>query len=267
MKKIFFGFILIFVLLTKASLAQDFTYSKAYADYTFKLSEYQKVHSEYELARDSYLQSKTLAARSQAEKKTRTMLMARDEVVRTYLTAIRLRLVEIGGVFSTEKEPLFAQLDAEVAWYANHQKEVGSASSLEDLFAESSEAKTRFESQTLNIVYESLATISKGKVKTDREGLQGIVDALDAKIVEIRANGDKDTSQIERWMLDTKSKLVRSEEKIIEAQGEIVDLREEERNKLRVYNEVIFSLEESFQYLKEAVNFMKQVVQEIKTAD
>ena len=270
MKKLFFCLVLIFILFgffTLSSFSQDFNFSKAYADYTFQLSQYQKAHSEYELAKAAYAQSDTLAARSEAQTKTASMLGARDETVRTYLVAIRLRLGEVGGILSTEKDPLFSGLDSEAAWYESHRKEVSSAGSLEDLVRQSGEAKARFENETTNIAYKSLLTISKGKITVRRNDAGGIISALDAKIAEIRQNGDKETVEIERWMLDAHAKLDRSDEKIGEAGGEIAGLDDAKKDKLKIYNESIFSLDESFQFIKEAVTFMKQVVREVKTAD
>ena len=130
MKKLLFCFVLVlflFGLTSLSSFSQDFDFGKAYADYTFQLSQYQKAHSEYELAKAAYLQSGTLAAKSEAQVKTASMLVARDETVRTYIVAIRLRLGEVGGILSTEKDPLFSGLDSEAAWYESHRKEVSSA--------------------------------------------------------------------------------------------------------------------------------------------
>lgn len=266
-KYLLLAFLFLFFLFTPSVLAQNFDSQKAYEDYVFQKNEYDKAHAEYELARAAYLQSGTLAAKSEAQAKTMAMLVARDEVLRTYLTAIRLRLVETRGLLSTEKEPLFGQIDSEVSWYENHKNEVGSAGSLEDLVTESDEARDRFEETTQDIAYRSLFTVSKGKVSTYQIDLRGIITDLETKIAQVRSAGDKETRDIERWMLDTRSKLVRSEEKLLSAQGEILDLGDRSEEKLPAYNKAIFTLEESFQALKEGLDFMKQVIRELKTAD
>src|SRR4030042_2935830 len=90
------------------------------------------------------------------------MLELRDEAVKTYLTALRLKLAETTGVSSYEQNSLYLKLDSEVDWYATHREDLSSAGTLEDLLASSKKAQERYP-QTEVFIYHTLGTILAGK--------------------------------------------------------------------------------------------------------
>jgi len=248
------------------SLAQEFDYQRAYADYTYNLGLYQKAHSEYTVAKSAYLASETLSAREKAQSATAGMLIARDEVVRTYLTALRMKLRETKGVAETDRETLYILIDVEVDWFNTHKLGISSAASLEDLQEDSEEAKARYSSSEL-VIYKALNAVSVGKLNNFQSRMLDLVSSLKAKIAEIRANGDKDTQPLERWVLEVENRMSRSQTKEDEAVAIMAKVKSSERDKAKYFEQSQNILVESGQYLKEASSFLKQIIIGIKTED
>jgi hypothetical protein len=195
------------------------------------------------------------------------MLQARDEVVKTYITALRTRLSETGGILDDKRNALYSQIDASVLWFSDHKDKIPSAGSLDDLVKDSDEAGDYY-SEKEYMLYDTLVTISIGKIAFIREKQDATLAEIKAKVSEIRTNGDKDTSVLERWILDTENRLTRSREKEIEAL-ELMPKLKGNQNKINLgtYEDVLFKLSESLQYLKDANSYMKEIIKEIKFED
>lgn len=274
MKKIII-LLLAFVVLVfspKVAIAQEeeFDFERAYQDYVFTLDVYNSVHAEYLLSKAQYEQAGTLVAQSKAQEATTNMLEARDDVVTTYLTAIRMRMVEAEGVSDITKNGLFSRLDSEITWFKDHKERLPSAGTLADLQADSEEASERFKELTQTVAYETLSTIPFGKLSLMRTATSNILTSINNKVFQIRANGDKDTAIIERWGLEIESKITRSLDKEIEAQALIpnftVDTSRNRRPDYRKnYNDIIFKLDESRQFLRDATEFIEEIIREITT--
>lgn len=245
----------------------DFDFNRAYQDYVFTLNTYNSEHSEYLLAKAQYNQAGTLVSQTKAREETIDMLEARDDVVITYMTAVRMKLVEAEGVSDLTKNGLFTRIDAEIAWYRDHKGRIASAGTLADLADDSEEAGKKFNGLTQNIAYEALATVPFGKLSLMRSSANEILDNIDAKLFQIRANGDKDTAIAERWAFEVENKITRSLDKEIEAQAEIPKLTPDNKgrnqNLSATFNNIIFKLEESRQFLRDATEFMDEIMREI----
>lgn len=246
-----------------------FNFDKAYKDYVFTTDQYNKAHSDYLLARAQYLQAKTLASQTKAKEATSAMLEARDDVMATYLLALRQRLVESIGIDDTTKNGITSRVDTEVSWWRNHKSKIDSAGTLEDLVSDSNEGLTHYPT-TEALSYEILATIPLGKEQVFRNSFNDLLSNTKTKISQIRTNGDHDTTNAERWVIETENKLTRSLEKEVEAQKLMPDLQTlpkagEQSKKADIYNSVIMRLSESIQFLKEATGYMKEVIKQIKT--
>lgn len=263
--------ILVFGLAASRSIAQEeeFNFEKAYKDYVFTLDIYNGVHAEYQLAKAQYQQAGTLVSQTKAQEATIKMLESRDDVVTTYLTSVRMKMVEAQGVSDTTKNGLFTRLDAEIAWFKDHRGRISSAGTLADLEADSKEASTRFK-DTEKVAYETLSTIPFGKLSLMRQKTNEILSMINDKIFEIRANGDKDTTILERWALEIENKITRSLDKEIEAQALIPNFAVNTKNRnvdlSKNYSDIIFKLEESRQFLRDATQFMDEILREVITA-
>lgn len=246
--------------------AQEFDFNRAYNDYLYIYSQYRLAHGEYVAAKQAYLNYKTLTSKTEAQDKTLKMLQLRDEAIKTYLTALRLKLAQTTGISNYEQNILYLKLDSEVSWYLKHRDALTSAGSLEDLVESSNEAQSKYQ-QTEVLIYQALGTILAGKETAIRQHISQQIENLKEKIGEIRQRGDKQTAVAERWLLEAENRLTRSQEKQFAAQQILAKLRSHDRDKNQSYNQAQFTLEESHQYLKEANFNLKELIREVKSAD
>jgi len=247
--------------------ADELTYQRAYEDYVYNMNLYRTVYSDYQLARSQYLQSKTLNYQSNAQEKTVKLLQTRDDVVITYLTALRMNLSEVQGISDSNRNIYFNQIDSDVSWFQNHKDNIPSAGTLEDLVGDSNKASEHY-STTTSLVYKSLAAASLGRVVNLTQKQKDIISALTDKINQISQSGDKDTSKAERWLIETNNRITRNEEKISQAQASL-DLitPDKPKDQLKYYNDAVFRIQEAKQFLKEANDYIKEIIKELKTAD
>jgi hypothetical protein len=253
----------------KSALAQsptptssEFNFEQAYKDFVFTFDQYRSRNTEYALARSQYMQSKTLASQQKAQEGTYNMLFARDEAVRTYLTAIRMRVAEAIGVPDDKKLVLRTRLDTEVAWFENHKSTLSSAESLDDQTADSNVARDHYSKTSTPLIYESLMEIAIGKVKFLRDQQSAIVNDLEAKLVEIRGEGEIDTGDMERGVLEVRNRISRSEAKESDARKLLVGVKQQEIP--AKYSQVTARMGESLQYLKEANIYLDEMIRRIK---
>lgn len=240
-----------------------FDFGKAYQDFVFNFDKYRAAHDEYELARSQYLQSNTLASQANAQEKTYNMLFDRDEALKTYLTMLRMRLGAAVGVSHDRREFLFTRIDREYTWFDDHQSNLSSAASLADQVADSSEAKSQYDKTTEVLIYDVLTDIAIGKTYFLRQKQQSLIFNFESKLAQIRTDGETDTAQIERWLIETKNRITRSEEKeadILKQQLEIP----KSKARSQLFNQIQLRVNESLQYLKEANDFLLEIVKTIR---
>lgn len=265
---IFFAVFVVFVFLGRLNAQEEpFNFERAYKDYIYNYDLYRKAYASYQLARSEYLQAKTLTAKTKARDATGEMIKTRDQVVITYLTALRMKLSESVGISDTIREGFYSRIDSEADWHTNHRELTTSAATLEDLFQDSNDAWKRFV-VTEALAYEIHSEIMVGKVGVLREETRQVFGELRDFVSKVRQEGKKDTQTIERWILEIENRISRSEEKETTARKLVTELPKfGSSERLSQYNQVQYRLEESLQYLKEANSYLRETVKEIKTAD
>jgi hypothetical protein len=264
------AFVVFVVIFAKPIVAQEtsdeFNFEKAYQDYIFNYSEYEKLEDVYQLKRSEYLRYQTLSSKTEAETATRAMLKERDEVVITYLTALRTKIAEMEGII--EKESKFSAIDDEVNWYKDHKNNLDGATSLEELVAMSDKVKDRY-SDTETISYSSLNELSIGKLVLLRHPLSSLVNKTKDRVEIIKGSGDKETEFVQRWVIDAQNEITRSDKKVAMAREVISEIKPNDRmgKKRSIFLSAQDRLDESHQHLKEASRYLKEILLEIKTED
>ena len=258
--------LLLFLLLASQLNAQEFNFNKAYDDYLYNYNQYRQANTEYISAKQAHSSYQTLTSKEKAMEKTSNLLKNEDEVIKTYLTALRLKLAETTGISNYEQNVIYLKLDNEVIWYQNHQSKLSSAGSLEDLVKSGEEMKQRYQ-ETQILAYQTLGAILAGKQNYQRQQINQQIQLLKEKIGVIRQTGDKQTATVERWLLEAENRLTRSQEKEFEAQQLLTKMKNSDRDKNKIYNQAQSQIEESHQYLKEANRYLREIIREVKSAD
>lgn len=221
------SFILFFALGQKTILAQDFNFDKAYQDYIFTQSQYQNAHSAYTDAKETYLKNPTLTLKEEARKKTRLMLIARDELERVYLTALRMKIFETKGVESGQKNTTLASLDSEVAWYKDHLAAYPDGEPLESLFTKSTEVETHYKTTTLPLIYNSLFQISLGQLAGFRMDQEDIYKSVRDFIQTQVDSGTMRIDPFNRWFNDIQTTVTTLKDNETKAATQVTKLNTE----------------------------------------
>jgi len=261
---------------TEAETTSETEFETAYNFYQTQVGEYQSAHAEYILKKTQYTRFKTLQSQQEAQEATVKMLEARDDVVISYMEALKLLLKESVGVSDSDRTTLNVRIDADIDWWTEHKEKIPSAGSLEDLSADSKVAQGRY-NFVEPLFYEVMATISSGKITDFDERLSDIFGEVKDKIIEIKSEERDDyklsgqkLSQLDRWILEADNRLLRAEEKHAEADkeiGTIVVAAQRRQNPIGVYNTAILRLNEAQQFLKDSGTYMKEIIKEVKTKE
>jgi len=123
------------------------------------------------------------------------MLVARDELLRVYLTAIRIKLIENRALVDSK-------LDEEIAWYEAHRASYKADDALDKLFIKSKEAESRFNTKTLPIAYESLFNISYTEIENIRRAHEEVYKSMKNSIDLGVSRGILRLDPFNRWFVD-----------------------------------------------------------------
>jgi len=232
------------------------SFDAAYGKYQDEMEIYRSAHDEYLFKKAQYQRFGTLTSRQEAQSATVLMLETRDNVVISYLLALKTRVSEAIGVQDSTEEGLKVRIDEEIGWFTDHRNTIPSAGTLEDLEKDSIEAQSRWKSVD-PLIYEVLAVIAHGRVLEFTDRTDEIFGRVKNQKFDI----------LNRWVFETENRIARSKERKSDAESAITLLAKRRSNALSQYNEVITILGETQLYLKEANTFMGEIIREIKTAE
>ncbi|MBI4057810.1 hypothetical protein HY405_00625, partial [Candidatus Microgenomates bacterium] len=241
------------------------TFKRAYEDYVFSYTLYRSAETDYQFARGQYLTFKTLDSRRNAQEATAKLLTLRDEVVKTYLTAVRTKLRETKGVI--DDSTYYGLIDPEVVWFIAHKGTISTSNSLDELVSKSDEARDRHGMAEVAI-YQTLSGITIGNLNSLRQELILITQSTKNKIESIKQTSDpnerlsdRKIQTIERWMGDVETRLARSREKEFQGQAVMAERLHPDYTADNFGNYiggVQPYFEESLQNLREASSFLKE---------
>lgn len=198
---IFFVFLAVFFVSSKIS-AQTLTFDRAYQDYQYNQTLYQQAYSDYQDAKNAYLANQTLSLKDDARKKTYAMLVARDQLMVVYLTALRTKISELAGLSTDYKNGVFGKIDTEVKFYTDHKSSYQSNDDLPTLFNESTTAQDQYKNITSLVANEALFDISLGQVAGIRQNQEQIYSTLKS-IINDKVNAGKLTlDPFNHWFTD-----------------------------------------------------------------
>ncbi len=204
-KSILFISTLFFIISSKSALAQTFDATKAYQDYQYALEVYNQANTSFTDAKDFYLTNKTLTLKEDARRKLLVMLRGRDQLEIVYLTALKMKILEVKGLTNDTKNNIFAKIDNEINWHKDHMNNYKDSDPLEDLFNKSDESESKYKTTTSLVIYESLFNISLGEEVGIRQDHEDIYANLKSIINAGVTSGKLDMNPFNRWFTDIES--------------------------------------------------------------
>lgn len=250
---------------SSTTFAQSFDFTKAYQDYQYTLSVYNQSYTDYQDARDFYLKNPTLTLKEDSRKKTLLMLRNRDKLMKVYLTALRVKVVETQGLSGDDKNYVFSKIDTEVAWYENHRTNYLDSDPLEKLFGKSDESGSRYKTNTSPVLYEALFYISLGTEQGLRSNQEDIYKSLRIIIDQDVAAGKYDINPFNRWFTDIESVVQEIKQNEGKARSEIQKMYDQNYiQPLSTFNAGIGPLNSSIDLLTQLNRFLAEVTTSIQ---
>lgn len=255
------------VCLPKIAIAQDFSFDKAFQDYQFSLTQYQQAYSDYIYAKGAYLMNPTLNLKDDARNKTLNLLTNHNQLLKVYLSMLRMKIVEDNGLMDNEKNSIMSEIDSEIEWYSSNKNKLSDSDSLETLFNKSEDLKSRYTSTTNSLIKKSMAYITLGEEISIKNSQNQIYGDLKIYIESVAATGKLSLAPFNRWFTDinkVNDSLSQNESNIREQISKIADSFVTSES---AYGSCIELLSSSTVHLSQYNQFLTQVLNYIKNYD
>lgn len=215
---------------------------------------YRTADQNYLTTRNQYLTYNTLTAKSDALAAVKTFLTDRNQVLLSYTTLLLERNAD---------QTYGPALNNETNFLNQINNQIPAVGSLDDAVQISGQVEgnlLQYQTTSRQIV----GSIVRAKIDSIRQNVMDLENQAGVLITQIKATG-KDTSTLERWLLDAKNKELLGEQKLSEVQTKITNLSASSVDDLNSqYNQIQFTLFEANQYYKETLNFLAELSDSMK---
>ncbi len=201
--------------------AQEFNFNKSREDYIFNDDNYKKALYDFNLKKGSYDKNKTLSLKEEFRGSAFQFVSARNNLLKSYLTMLRMKTFESQGIDNTEKERIFSLLDTEISWYSNRKNSYDQNDKLEDIINKTKEEDSRYETDTKLAIYYTLTNNSLGDVIDIKNKHISIYEKLKNEAQNLISLGRADSSLFDRWFNDINNELDKVKTKEIDSKSEI----------------------------------------------
>lgn len=252
--------ILVILLLIASPAYAD--YSQSLKDYSYQFEQYRLAHQSYSVSKNKYLSYKTPVALAEALENGKKVILLRDMVLITYFQALKEKLNTTTNISPENLVTIGSQIDNTLSLLSLHKDKAVSTISLSDLTTVSKELETKqnefhgFSKVTLGTILSSRLESLKNNIDRNQDFLSFTV-SQNKTVLENSVN-------LERWLIESKNKIVLASQKIDQARAdfESTDITSEYSISEK-FNKGQLSLMAGNQYLKEALNFQKEVLRGI----
>lgn len=200
-KKLTFVIVLLLIFHTPV-LAEDFNFLVARNDYVFSNDNYKNDLFDFNFKKGSFVKNPTLSIKEDLRLSLYKFVNSRNDLIKNYLTMLRLKTMESKGIINSEKEIIYSKIDPEVAWYVDSKKLYLDNNTVEDVLLKSKEEDKKYEGETLPTIYYTLSQISLGDVRNIKNRHLDILESLKQQSKELVDSGKADSDLFDRWFLD-----------------------------------------------------------------
>lgn len=193
--------------LVKNIFAQDFTFAKSREDYVFASDNYRTSLSDFNLKRGAYKKNPTLSLKEELRISIFKFSASRNNLLKVYLTMLRLKTYESLGLETSEKENILSKLDSEISWYDNRKNSYNQNDKLEDIVNKTKDEDSRYETDTKPTIYLTLSTNSLGDVIDIKNKHIKLYQKLKAEAQNLINLGRADENLFDRWFNDINNEL------------------------------------------------------------
>lgn len=161
--------------------------------YKGQLQVYRTAQNRYQIAKQQYTQLQTLTSLEEAVKTTREAMVARNDVLLTYLTLLRLNLIQATGINLTQKEPTITALEGAHKWLEQHQDKAKSANDRYQIL-EVADEFSQYQTSIAALSYKTTSLLAIGKLQSVYDKTLLLSEQVETEVVM----GKEDVKQEER---------------------------------------------------------------------
>ncbi len=254
-KKILLTFL--FFIFFAVPVSADYTTAKT--DYTYQYNLYREGYDAYLVAKSTFSTYKTLTSQADALAKERLVLQARDQVITSYFNLLQEKLSTQPTIDPKYKQTFSGIRVNENLWLSAHQKKISAAANFDDLNTAAADFEDHFP-QFDRETKQAFGTIILNNEADLKLTADEQVSALKIKLTEMRSAGD-DTTFSDRGLIDVQNKLDLSLQKYQDAKT-IFFPKSDNQDPINLLSGQQ-RLTAANQYLREAVNFLWEIVWKI----
>lgn len=221
--------------------------------YRAQFATYRETERQYQVAKTQFQQLGTLTALEAAVKATQQAQAARVTVLSTYITLIKLELINTTGISVVYKDALLKTLDAELQTLSEHAALVARSSNREEV-AQSADAFDKLLPDLENVSYLTQTLIASGRLQSVYDGLVNVRDMVQANAASAGAQASPEK---ERALSETSRTLDLVHQLLQEAQTKFADKANDQSGKSlftslnRDFNDIFAGLSQVIAFIEE----------------
>ncbi len=236
-------------------------YQDAKAAYSAAKDAYAQARQDWIAARDRYRELKSEENFESARDAVKNFLMKADLRLIKHAEVLKARAEVVSGIEESERAAIIAELDSIISGLESLQDEINAIETAEDarnVIQKVREKWNDIRAKTKRIVGEILAA----KVNWVIAKAETLADRIDAKISSLKANG-KDTTNLEAWVADFRSKIELAKEKYEAAKAKFAQITSVQ-DADRLFREGNDFLREANSYIRDMYARLREIVEELR---
>lgn len=254
--------IIVFLILPTSVLA---TSSSSYKEYLNEFDTYRTVLNEFKIARSEYLKFKTLTSGQTALDKTKQMLAARSQLLRSYLQFLNEKLNESASMDASTKSLYQTLIGNEVKFLNNHTGLMGSIGSLQDAEGVSQQLSSHY-TMLQSSIYQTIVGLKMAELTAIDTLYFNLFTKSYTLIQDNKSSYTPEKQSImERWLLQIQNKRDLFKQKTDEITKENTTLKSSSLSEITAsYQRIGKYMSEARQYLSEGTSFLQELTTSIQ---
>ncbi len=222
--------------------------------YRGQLETYRQAEKRYQVAKTQFQQLNTLASLEAAVKATHEAMIARDNVISTYLKLLRLLLTQANGINLDQKNPTLDKLEELSLAVENHATEVATAN---DRYALTTVADSfdTFSEEVQEVSYRTLSLLATGNLQTVYD--QALSVSVEIGDVIASAGADLKQGERQRAYIEVQNQLTTVQQSFAAIN---LILKGDRGFNQRVYGDTLEELQTVYASLSQGLSFMSEIL-------
>lgn len=224
--------------------------------YRGQLETYRAQEKSFYIAKDQYQRLQTLDSIEQAVKSTRQTMLSRDQVLFTYLTLLRLRLIDADGVEISYKQQVLDRIDTILAQLEAHHAKVLTEYDRQKINTLSDDFLPIGEDIKVTASH-ALALLNLGKLQSVYDRSVLLFDEVQAEVAN--TNGRLTAAEKQRYTTETQRTLDKTSTALKLITGRLGE-RMQDKSEIRPGSDLSGSLNQTYSYLSKVLGYFQELL-------